>query len=293
MKRVMFLIITMASLLVSCTRQYDNDLRIVFSLYSTISTANLFIIYKDGSEPVQLTYGSGIDSYCSWSPDGERIVFSSNRDGNNDIYIVNWDGKNLVQLTNNSFGNYMPTWSPDGTRILFYSNLSGNFEIYIMNADGTGLTNLTNYPSDNDMAPSMSPDGTQIVFVSTRIGGDQEIFVMPSYGSTTPTRLTIHPGIDAGPTWSSDGSKILYESFNTTYDLWLMNPDGTSPMNITNTPALSETSGSWSPDGTEIIFRESTTKQIGIMNMDGTGYAFITAFASYGQYYPCFEGKPR
>jgi Tol biopolymer transport system component len=72
-----------------------------------------------------------------------------------------------------------------------------------------------------------------------------------------------------------------------------MNPDGTSPVNITNTPSLSETSGSWSPDGTEIVFRESTTNQIGRMNADGKGYAFITAFTAYGLYYPCFEGKPR
>ncbi len=250
-------------------------------------------MYKDGGYPVQLTYTSGIDSYCSWSPGNERIVFSSDRDGNNEIYVVNSDGTNLVHLTNNGAGNYMPTWTPDGDRILFYSNMEGNFEIYIMNADGTGLTNLTN-DSGSDTAPSMSPDGTQIVFVSTRIGGDQEIFVMPSSGSATPTRLTNHAGIDAGPTWSSDGSKILYQSFDTSYDLWVMNPDGTSPVNITNTSSLSESSGSWSPDGTEIVFTESTTKQIGRMNADGTGYSFITAFTSaYALYYPCFEGKPR
>jgi len=99
------------------------------------------------------------DKDPAWSPLGNKIAFTSDRDGNEEIYISNLDGTGVVRLTDNPGKDYGPSWSPDGKQIVFTSNRDGMFneEIYIMNTDGTGLQNLTLSPH-NDRYPSWSPD---------------------------------------------------------------------------------------------------------------------------------------
>jgi dipeptidyl aminopeptidase/acylaminoacyl peptidase len=97
----------------------------------------------DGSNPVNLTHHESNDYWPAWSPDGTKIAFTSNRDGNNEIYVMNADGSNPVNLTRNESNDYWPAWSPDGTKIAFASLRSGNNDIYIMNADGSNVFQLT------------------------------------------------------------------------------------------------------------------------------------------------------
>ena len=96
-----------------------------------------------------------------WSPDGNRIVFASNRHGNYEIYIMDADGSNQLRLTSNDVADTSPAWSPDGSRIAFVSNRNSTPEIFIMSADGTSVSRLTGGSS-----PDWSPDGNWIVFVS-------------------------------------------------------------------------------------------------------------------------------
>ncbi|HDR3890873.1 TPA: PD40 domain-containing protein, partial [Bacillus cereus] len=92
----------------------------------------------------------------SWSPDGQKIAFTSFRDGNPEIYVMNTDGSNQTRITNSPGNNIDPSWSPDGQKIAFTSTRDGNGEIYVMNTDGSNQTNITNNPaSDNE--PSWSP----------------------------------------------------------------------------------------------------------------------------------------
>ncbi len=66
-----------------------------------------------GSDQTRLTSNSAADRYPSWSPDGSKITFASNRDGNNEIYVMDADGSNQVNLTNNVWGNdNAPDWGP-------------------------------------------------------------------------------------------------------------------------------------------------------------------------------------
>ena len=88
----------------------------------------------------------------TWSPDGKRIAFSSNRDGNLEIYVMNADGSQQTRLTNNSSFDDYPAWSPDGKRIAFTSYRDRKYEIYVMNADGSGMRQLTEQP----LAPFLS-----------------------------------------------------------------------------------------------------------------------------------------
>ena len=77
---------------------------------------------KPTSNQTNITNNASTDDYASWSPDGSKIVFHTNRDGNNEIYTMNADGTNQTNISNNpSTDEYVPSWSPDGTKIVFTS----------------------------------------------------------------------------------------------------------------------------------------------------------------------------
>jgi Tol biopolymer transport system component len=103
-----------------------------------------------------LTSNTDMDLLGSWSPDGTKIAFVSDRSGVEDVFVINVDGTGLVNLTNNPTYDGSPTWSPDGEWIAFMSDRDGNGEIYIMRADGSGLQNITNSP-EWEFSPYWSP----------------------------------------------------------------------------------------------------------------------------------------
>src|SRR6188508_387922 len=96
------------------------------------------------------------DGSPSWSPDGRRIAFYSDRDGNAEIYVMNADGSGVRRLTNTKADEGYPSWSPDGRTITFDSDRDGNFEIYAMDADGSNPRRLTNHPA-RDVSASWAP----------------------------------------------------------------------------------------------------------------------------------------
>jgi len=110
-------------------------------------TTDIYVMNADGSSPVRLTTGGGMQ--LSWSPDGTKIAFV----GVGGLSVINVDGSDLRSLTNNASH---PKWSPDGTKIAFTSYRDGNWEIYVINPDGSGLRNLTNDPA-TDMGPAWRP----------------------------------------------------------------------------------------------------------------------------------------
>ena len=95
---------------------------------------------------------------CSGGGSGDRIAFTSDRDGDYEIFVMNADGTDVRQLTDNSGMDGIPTWSPDGKRIAFDSEWDGGSQIFVMNADGTNVHQLTNN-DHRDWDPSWSPDG--------------------------------------------------------------------------------------------------------------------------------------
>ena len=146
------------AMLAACDNPVSSDRgpvgRIVFQA-SGLST-DIFVMNADGTGVVNLTESPESDVLPSWSPDGSRIAFMSDRDGNSEIYLMNADGTRPVNLTNHRAHDSSPTWSPDGSRIAFLSDRDGNGEIYLMNADGTRPVNLTNTP-EHEGRPFWSP----------------------------------------------------------------------------------------------------------------------------------------
>ena len=200
---------------------------------------------SDGTNQTRITNNPGNDGPSSWSPDGSKIAFSSDRDGNSEIYTMNADGTNQVRLTNNSVVDQSPIWSPDGSKIAFSSDRDGNSEIYVMNSDGTNQTRLTNN-TKRDWLGSWSPDGTKIVFES-----DTQIHAMNADG-TNQWQLYVIGAQEGSPSWSPDGSKIALLSdrnHKDVYDLFVMNSDGSNQSLILSStpPSITLYTPAWSP----------------------------------------------
>lgn len=198
-----------------------------------IVNREIYLMNIDGSGLVSLTDDDYEDYNPSFSPDGAKIVFDSNRGGGQEIYKMNIDGSNITRLTTTSATNEYPSYSPDGSKIVFTSNNDGDFDIYVMDEDGSNVTNLTNNTS-NDFTPSYSPDGSKIVFTSNR-DGDVEIYVMDPDGSD-PISLTSNAIREYNPVFSADGTKIIFSSDSDGDDeIYIMNSDGSgTPVKLTN-----------------------------------------------------------
>jgi Tol biopolymer transport system component len=167
----------------------------------------------------KLTDGSSFDQNPTWSPDGRRIAFTSDRPGNPnyEIYVMDADGANLTRLTDDPGIDTEPDWSPDGRQIAFVSSRHGlpgrdNWEIFVMDADGSGVRPLTEDPYfDHD--PSWAPDGSRIAF-SVRGAENSDAIVAISPDGTGATALFECRGsclgILGGPAWSPDGRRIAF-----------------------------------------------------------------------------------
>lgn len=189
--------------------------------------AEVYVMNADGSgvatnlsnNPGVPCFGSGIcnsgDFFPTWSPDGTRIAFDSERDGNRNIYVVNDDGSGLTRLTDDPVNEADPDWSIDDKIAFAATGVGGSSDIFVMNADGSGRTNLTNH-AGSDTDPAWSPDGTLIAFRSDR-DGTAQIYVMNADG-TGPTNITGNLDVfDFAPAWGpltatdSDGDGIADE----------------------------------------------------------------------------------
>jgi Tol biopolymer transport system component len=141
----------------------------------------LFKISISTNEITQLTDESGFSMHPSWSPDGTRIAFMSDRDGDWEIYLMNTDGTGITQLTQNSNSDRFPAWSPDGSIIVFHSDRDGNDELYTITIDGLTESRVTTDPA-SDTSAGWSPDGNWLVFQSDK-DGDEELYIMRADGT--------------------------------------------------------------------------------------------------------------
>jgi TolB protein len=145
----------------------------------------------DGTDKQTLNAGPGVNTQPDWSPDSQRLVFVSNRDGNGgvangEIYRMKVDGTEVMRLTNNPEHDYQPAWSPDGQRIAFtryWLKEPKQYRIFVMNADGSGETELTKTWGTRG-GPRWSPDGQKLIF-SQSVGG-WNIYTMDLHTMTPP-----------------------------------------------------------------------------------------------------------
>ena len=205
---------------------------------------NIFITDVATGESYPLEGAEG-GKDCSWSPDGERLVFE--RDGK--IWIIPAWGGEASLIGENGFD---PHWSPNNELIVF------TFATYLFTIPASGGTPnlLTNDPA-GDFEPAWSPTGDWIAFTSTRSGNADIWKIKVSEDGSPigePIQLTNDPARDGRPTWSPNGEEIAFNSRRSgNVDIWRMNADGEAVEQIT-TSHLVELDPAWSPDGEVIAF---------------------------------------
>ena len=199
-----------------------------------------------------------------------RIVFVSDREGNQEIYLLDTADGTLLRLTNNSSADNQPVASPDGSRIAFVSNRDGNREVYVMNADGSNQVNVTNSSGD-DRDPTWAPDGSRISFTSNRDGND-DIFIINADGSE-PLNFTNHPANDSQPDWyQSNVADLAWTiAFTTDRDgnreIYTVQTDGIGLTNVTNNPADDHSPAAY-PEGNLLTF---------VSERDGNSEIYVTS----------------
>lgn len=127
--------------------------------------ANLFKAQLTLKGITQLTHNIATDTAPAWSPDGTKIAFTSNRDGDYEIFTMETNGSNTIQLTDNNVNDNDPAWSFDGSKIAFSSYQNDDYEIFTMNEDGSNWIQLTHNEA-NDRVPSWRPQYSVSIFVT-------------------------------------------------------------------------------------------------------------------------------
>lgn len=188
---------------------------------------------RDGGDVRPLVTGPGYDAEATVSPAGDRIVFTSTRDGDPEIYTVDLDGKNLRRLTHTPGYDGGPFFSPDGSKIVYRANhpegedelasyreiidehlvRPTRLELFVMDADGSNQRPITDNGAAN-FAPSFHPSGTRIIFASNvhdPKGRNFDLYLVDLDGSNLE-RVTFHPAFDGFPMFSPDGTKLAFAS---------------------------------------------------------------------------------
>jgi Tol biopolymer transport system component len=225
---------------------------------------------------MRLTFHPAADREPAWSPDGSRIAFRSERDGNAEIYVMSADGSSPIRLTSDPAQDESPAWSQDGARIAFVSDRDSESKIYVMNTDG-GDVSATNQPGS---APAWSPDGQRLAFAWG------PIYLMNPDG-TGVSRLTnpFNDGVqghmyeyDTSPAWSPDGTTILFDrtscdglGFGCIEQVMRVSATGSTDEFVTFYSSYRGTyqgGPAWSPEGRKIAFEERDS--IVVIRTDGT-----------------------
>ena len=281
---------------------FGNDSVVLFGDRSspcTVVQDSTFIIAEAGpvflSGPVDVTVTTG--GQIAIQKDGFRytplVAFSSDRTGNFEIFTMSVGGFDIKQVTNNALGqspqqpgkdeiNESPVFSPDGKDIVYVSNKSGDFDIFIAGRTGTNPSDLSQNDAANDIDPAFSPDGNSIVFASNlnslafpNIDGDFEIFRMNRDGSNLK-QLTVNSVDDTRPSYSPDGSRIVFASERTSGETDLFIIDSLDGGNELALPSGEDVDFDpvFTPDGKQVIFARdrNLTKELWVVNSDGTGF---------------------
>ncbi len=243
--------------------------------------------------PQQAAPKQGFHQDLAWSPDGSKISFSWNGEGNFEIYVMQADGSAVTNLTHDPGSDRYATWSQDGKRLAFASDRSGKdkIDIYVMNADGSNVVRLTREAGPNSF-PSWSKDGKRIVFMSKR-DGHWQIYAMNADGSDQK-RVTASEANDENPMFSPDSAHVIFES-NRDGDhkdqLYSVKIDGSGLKRLTHDDANNVFPG-WAPDGKSVIFGASRPTVPGdennlyVMQEDGIGAKPLSTNGFFARWSP-------
>lgn len=173
------------------------------------------------------------DSSPQFSPDGKKIVFSSDRSGITELWLADADGSSAAQLTHNLKEAGSPHWSPDGLWITFDAMEHGTKELYIISSAGGMARQLTYEPKAEDARPSFSADG-KMIFYRSDLGGTRQIWRMPVEGGQA-FQVTKNGG--AEPLASPDGKWVYYVKNAASPGVWRVPTGGGEETVVLDSPS--------------------------------------------------------
>jgi Tol biopolymer transport system component len=211
-----------------CPPVPDHSKGYVWPIYETY---DIYRSRPDGSEISKLTDSPGYDAEATVSPIGDRIVFTSMRDGDLDLYSMNLDGSDVVRLTDEIGYDGGAFYSPDGTKIVYrtrhpsdpaeiedYQRLLADglvrpskLEIWVMDADGSNKRQITDL-GVAAFAPFFHPSGEKIIFSSNYgdpTGREFNLWMVDIDGSNLE-QITFTEDFDGFPMWAPDGKTFVF-----------------------------------------------------------------------------------
>ena len=215
----------------------------------------LAIMDYDGANVRYLTDSSAIVLAPRFSPDGNRILYTSYETGFPRIYVLDIGSVQRRALeSQEGTMSFAPRFAPDGQTIVYSLSQGGNTDIFAMNINSGQATRLTSAPSI-ETAPSFSPDGRSIVFESDR-SGSQQLYIM-SAGGGEPQRISFGPGRYGTPVWSPRGDLIAFTKQNAgRFHIGVMRTDGAEERLLT--ASFLDEGPTWAPNGRVIMFTRET-----------------------------------
>ncbi len=274
---------TLFLMLVTIPRLMAQDYEILFTKQIN-GNDNIYVINENGKLQ-QITNHPRKDSSPVISPDGNHIVFTSERVGWWKIWLLDIIKNEFRQLSHSGSAEYNPFWSPEGDHIIFVSSRDRNEEIYSMDKEGKNIKNLTK-SSGNDNTPSWGKDNK--IYFSSKIDGVFQIMRMNPDGSKKE-KLSNGLGDKLMPQLSSDLKTILYYSdMDENFEIYTMSVNGSGNRRLTN-HALMDIRPRWSPDSKRIVFERGDKRKnqhIYIMDSDGKNLKQLT-YENYN-YAPSF-----
>jgi TolB protein len=230
-------------------------------------------LLPDGSWAVELAPFYPGDGDVAVAPDGARVAFVSERDGNPEIYVANARTREVSRLTTNPrAADRHPAWAPDGRRLAWESGATGAADLYVMRADGAGKRLLVGGAGD-DADPAWAPNGSRVAFSSSR-SGRRQLWAVPAAGGE-PELLAPVPGTARAPAWSPGGRRIAFarESGGDS-DLWLLDLADASLRRLTRDVAW-DARPDWAPSGERIAFARQSRGRSAIWTVGVDGAAAL------------------
>lgn len=236
--------------------------------------AHLFAFRAASAGLTRLTSGEWHDVSPALSPDGNSIVFASDRAGFWDLYIMDLRTAAVTQVTDTPPYDGSPVWSPDMAWLAYETYNDGQMDVAIRSmTDSAAEPVVLTEPSASDHSPAWSPDGRRIAFVSNR-GGDADIWLADlDKAADRFTNLSHTPrAVESHPTWSRDGQRLAWSAaVQSPGDSGIYVWDASGPQNL----PIWAGSGSWpawSPDGTRIatVLDAPTQQLISAYTLNGT-----------------------
>jgi Tol biopolymer transport system component/DNA-binding winged helix-turn-helix (wHTH) protein len=240
---------------------------LAFVRHLTYDVADVFVQRLDAVKPRRLTFDKRQIRGVAWMPNGQELIFSSNRNGRHQLWRVDVNGTAQPTVVEGTTEARSPaissTRSGSNTRLV-YQTLVEDYSIRLLNRGPDG-TWTASKPSSfaasirDEQSPRVSPDGRRLAFVSDRSGWfELWVCTYPEAFDCRPL-TSFRQGYVGSPRWSPDGQRIAFDArVDGNADIYLVHAAGGQAVRLTDDSSV-ESRASWSHDGGWIYFRSDRT----------------------------------